>query len=76
MSQVTVIIHAEAPVIGPYMSRAMATTQIQHASGSPIRMMRRLRRGRERADSTTVRSFKVAALCQKGCAKIESLSRP
>src|SRR5688572_27805024 len=33
VSHVTVIIHADAPVIGPYMSRAIATTHAQQASG-------------------------------------------
>src|SRR5439155_24265690 len=36
-SQWTVIIHALAPVIGPYMSRAMTTTHAQQTSGNTIR---------------------------------------
>ena len=31
-----VIIHALAPFIGPYMSRAIATIHIQHATGTRI----------------------------------------
>ena len=35
VSHVTVIIHADAPDMGPYMSRAIAITQIQQTSGRP-----------------------------------------
>src|SRR5688572_15314545 len=53
-SQVTVIIHAEAPVIGPYMSRAMATTHAQHASGRMATRTTSVSDGRPSAASMTV----------------------
>jgi hypothetical protein len=53
-SHVTVIIHADAPVIGPYMSRAMATTQAQQASGNIATRTISVRAGRPSAASTTV----------------------
>ena len=53
-SQVTVIIQAEAPDIGPYISRAIAITQIQQARGMPTRTTARLKRGRWSACSIGV----------------------
>src|SRR5688572_7686656 len=64
-SQVAVIIHADAPVMGPYMSRAIATTHAQHASGRPMRRRASVMRGRSRADSTTVRSVKPGILSER-----------
>ena len=53
-SHSTVIIHAEEPVIGPYISRAMLITQSQQTSGRRIRTTTRLWRGRASADSRRV----------------------
>ena len=51
-SHVTVIIHADAPVMGPYMSRAIAATQIQQSRGRTTRTVPSVARGRLRAVST------------------------
>src|SRR5688572_4970661 len=53
-SHVTVIIHADAPVIGPYMSRAMATTHAQQASGRMTMRTMSVRDGRPSAASMAV----------------------
>ena len=53
-SHCEVIIHALAPVIDPYMSRAMTITQVQHASGSPMSSAAAAQRSARSADSSSV----------------------
>src|SRR5687768_11880826 len=53
-SHVTVIIQADAPVIGPYMSRAMATTHAQQARGRMTTRTMSVRDGRPSAASMAV----------------------
>src|SRR5262245_46669527 len=54
-SQTAVIIQALAPVIGPYMSRAITTIHIQETSSTAIRSTRAGVRSKRRADSRIVR---------------------
>ena len=54
-SQTAVIIQALAPVIDPYMSRAITTIHIQETSGMTIRSTSAGVRSNRRADSRVVR---------------------
>jgi len=67
-SHSTVIIHAEEPVIGPYMSRAMLITQSQQTSGRMIRTTTRLSRGRASADSMRVGDSDAISLGRQAAA--------
>src|SRR5688572_16871216 len=61
-SQTGVIIHALAPVIGPYMSRANTTIHIQETSGRTISNTRVGVRWYRNADSITVSGRASGAL--------------
>src|SRR5687767_15520161 len=54
-SHTAVIIQALAPVIGPYMSRAMTTIHIQQSTGSTINSATTGARSYRNADSRIVR---------------------
>lgn len=75
-SQVTVIIHAEAPDMGPYMSRAMAMTQIQQAAGSTITTRARLTRGRISALSSGDELSGTGKFCQSRRRMAENKTKP
>src|SRR3990172_354067 len=53
-SHTGVIIHAAAPVMAPYMSRAIAITHIQHANGTMTSTRTSVRRLFRKAVSTSV----------------------
>src|SRR5687767_4373490 len=74
-SQVTVIIHADAPVIGPYMSRAMATTHAQQASGTTATRTMSVSDGRPSAASTTVFTYASALIVADTVQERPSMAR-
>src|SRR5580658_949052 len=54
-SQVSVIIQADTPVMGPYMSRAIGTIQAQHSATAAASAPPTSSRSRSRSDSNEVR---------------------